>query len=213
MAAANGLTVSMTGRGSRARQAPGWLLERGRAAARRNMTSSFKAALSRLIRNPLAIVGAIGSLLVVLANANPAIDGASNLWRRWMHRHGGLETHWQGTWKSRDGWNFAFAMRLDVHEDESADGAIRWELVATPEGSFLANRVGSSATEYVTGRFDKADNVATVAGYKVSDPTLLALDSYKFQIKSDKVSFIGMSKHRGEWEAEAQGTVIVSEKD
>ncbi len=52
----------------------------------------------------------------------------------------------------------------------------------------------------------------TIKGYKVSDPTLLALDSYKFQIKSDQISFVGMSQHRGEWEAQAGGTVIVTEK-
>ena len=176
------------------------------------MTSSLKEKLLRALKSPVAIMGLIGSVLVVLANTAPAIDGAKNLWHRWAHQQAGLETNWQGTWKSRDGYNYAFAMQLDVREDDTAEGRIRWELVATPPNSHLANRIGDSATEYVLGRFDKVNNIATVAGYEVSDPTLIALDSYKFQIKNDKVSFIAMTKHRGEWEAEAQGSVIVTAK-
>jgi len=176
------------------------------------LTSSLKATLLRAVKSPLAIISVIGGVLVVLANAAPAIDGAKNLWQRWTLQQAGLETNWQGTWKSRNGYNFAFAMQLDVREDETAEGKIRWELVATPPNSHLANRIGDSATEYVSGRFDKANNVATVAGYDVTDSTLIALDSYKFQIKNDKVSFIAMTKHRGEWEAEAQGSVIVTAK-
>ncbi len=171
-----------------------------------------RSFFARLVRNPIAIIGGIGSILVVLANAGPAVDGVENLWHRWTRQSAHLETNWQGTWKSRDGFNFAFAMQLDVQADATAQGTIRWEMLATPKESFLANRVGDIATEYVSGTFDKAENVATVSGYKVSDPTLLALDSYKFQIKSDKTSFVGMSAHRGEWEAEASGTVIVTEK-
>jgi len=176
------------------------------------MTSSLKEKLLRALKSPVAIMGLIGSVLVVLANTAPAIDGAKNLWHRWAHQQAGLETNWQGTWKSRDGYNYAFAMQLDVREDDTAEGRIRWELVATPPNSHLANRIGDSATEYVSGRFDKVNNIATVAGHEVSDPTLIALDSYKFQIKNDKVSFIAMTKHRGEWEAEAQGSVIVTAK-
>lgn len=176
------------------------------------MLTFFRTTFSRLIRNPIAIIGAIGSVLVVLANAGPAVDGVANLWHRWTRQHAHLETHWQGTWKSRDGFNYAFAMQLDVQDNATAEGKIRWELVATPPNSHLVHRVGDSATEYVSGKYDKDDNVATISGYKVSDPTLIALDSYKFQIKSDKVSFVGMSKHRGEWEAEAGGSVIVTEK-
>jgi hypothetical protein len=176
------------------------------------MISFLKEKLLRALKSPVAIIGLIGSILVVLANAAPAIDGAKNLWQRLTLQQAGLETNWQGNWRSRDGYSYAFAIQLDVREDDTADGRIRWELVATPPNSHLANRIGDSATEYVSGRFDKANNIATVAGYKVSDPTLIALDAYKFQIKNDKVSFIAMTKHRGEWEAEAQGSVIVTTK-
>jgi hypothetical protein len=103
-------------------------------------------------------------------------------------------------------------MQLDVRDDGAADGQISWQLLATPPDSFLAPRTGDSAIEYVSGTYDRAKRVAVIAGNTVSDPTLLALDTYKFQIKPDNVTFVGMSKHRGQWEAEAGGTVIVTEK-
>lgn len=173
--------------------------------------SSTRSLLSRLIRNPVAIIGAIGSALVVLANAGPAIDGATNLWQRATQAPAQLETTWQGDWKSRDGYHYAFAMQLAVADNDEATGEINWQLVATPPNSHLAHRVGDSAVEYVSGRYDRAKRLATLSGYKVSDPGLLALDTYRFQIKSDNISFIGMTKHRGQWEAEAGGTVIVTE--
>jgi hypothetical protein len=103
-------------------------------------------------------------------------------------------------------------MKLDVGEDQKALGWISWELLATPTNSPLAPRIGDTAIEYVSGRFDRANNIATVAGYDISDATLIAKDTYKFQIKSDKISFVGMTKNHGDWAAEAQGTVIVTAK-
>ncbi len=173
--------------------------------------SSTRSLFSRLIRNPVAIIGAIGSALVVLANAGPAIDGATNLWQRATQAPAQLETTWQGDWKSRDGYHYVFAMQLSVADNDEATGEINWQLVATPPNSHLAHRIGDSGVEYVSGRFDRAKRLATLSGYKVSDPGLLALDTYRFQIKSDNISFIGMTKHRGQWEAEAGGTVIVTE--
>ena len=176
------------------------------------MTDAPRSWAAKIIRNPVAILGAIGSVFVMLANAGPALDGATNLWRRWTQPPPSLETNWQGSWKSRDGYTYSFAMQLDVQDNGTADGQISWELIATPPKSHLASRAGESATEFVSGNYDREHSIAAVAGYKVSDPTLIALDTYKFQIKPDKVSFVGMSKHRGQWEAEAGGTVIVTEK-
>jgi hypothetical protein len=176
------------------------------------MSSSVKETVLRALKSPIAIIGLVGSVLVVLANAAPAIDGAKVLWQRWTVPESGLETNWQGTWKSRSGYTYAFAMKLDVAEDQTAQGWISWELLATPPGSHLASRVGHTAIEYVSGRFDKANNVATVDGYEVSDPTLIARDTYKFQIKSDKISFVAMTKNHGDWAAQAQGSVIITGK-
>lgn len=103
-------------------------------------------------------------------------------------------------------------MQLEVRGDNSAAGQIKWQLVGAPAQSPLAPRIGATGTEFVSGRYDRAKGIASVAGYLVSDPTLLALDTYRFQIRSDKVSFVGMTRYRGDWEAEAGGTVIVTEK-
>jgi len=176
------------------------------------MTDIPRSWFAKLIRNPVAILGAVGSLFVVLANAGPAIDGSKNLWRRWAVPPSQLETNWQGSWKSREGFTFGFAMQLEVRDDGAADGQISWQMLETPPDSFLAPRTGDSAIEFVSGTYDRETRVAVISGHKVSDPTLLALDTYKFQIKPDNVSFVGMSKHRGEWEAQAGGTVIVTEK-
>ena len=176
------------------------------------MPTEQQSWTARFFKSPVAILGAVGSLFVVIANAGPALDGATNLWQRWTQKPAQLESTWQGSWKSRDGYTYDFAMQLDVHDDTVADGQISWQLIATPPDSHLTARVGDSATEFVSGAYDRAQGLATVAGYKVSDPTLIALDSYRFQLKPDHVSFVGMSKHRGEWEAEAGGTVIVTEK-
>ena len=171
-----------------------------------------KRFLARLIRSPVAIIGALGSLFVVLANAEGALDGATHLWHRWTAPASQLESTWQGDWTSRDGYHYGFAMQLTATETGDADGQISWQLKATPQGSHLEKRIGAVGVEFVKGSFDRTKGLASIAGYKVSDPNLLALDSYRFQIKPDQVSFVGMTKHRGEWEAQASGTVIVSEK-
>lgn len=171
-----------------------------------------KSWIARLVRNPIAIIGALGSLFVVLANAEGALVGARNLWHRFTANPAQLETTWQGDWKSRDGFHYGFAMQLDVAATGAADGRISWELKAAPASSPLAQRIGAIGLEYVRGRFDQEKGLAEITGYEVSDPTLLAVDSYKLQIKPDRITFVGMTKHRGEWEAQAGGTVIVSER-
>ena len=148
----------------------------------------------------------------ILANGERAYDEATTLWQRWTNAAPVLETIWQGTWKSKGGFTFDFALQLEVRGDNTAVGQIKWKLVATPAGSKLAPRVGETAIEYVNGRYDRTKSVASIAGYAVSDTTLLALDTYRLQVRADKLSFVGMTKYRGDWEAEASGTVIITEK-
>lgn len=151
-------------------------------------------------------------IVVVLANGERAFDGTRDLWLRWTKRAPILETTWQGTWKSKNGFTFDFAMQLEVHGDDSATGQIKWQLMETPPNSPLARRVGDKATEFVSGRYDRVNGIASISGYEVDDPMLLARDTYRLQIRADKVSFVGMTKYRGDWEAAAGGTVIVTEK-
>jgi hypothetical protein len=163
------------------------------------------------VRLTIGAVGAIGAVVALLANADPAIDGAKRLWARFTVSPVPLETVWQGDWSSRDGFHFSFAAKIDVAADDQAVGQITWQLTRTPPGSFLEPRIGSVAVEYVSGQYDREKKQMLVTGYDVSDPTLLARDTYRLQIKSDNLSFIGMTKHHGEWEAQTTGSVIVSE--
>ncbi len=176
------------------------------------MMSDPKTWLARVARNPLALLAGLGSIFVLLANWEQALDGASNLWQRSTGLQSRLESTWQGDWTSREGFLYGFAMQLDVEENDEATGEISWQLKTAPPESHLAGRVGDTGIEYVKGRFDRAKMLATISGYKVSDETLLALDNYKFQIKPDKITFVGMTKYRGAWEAQVGGAVIISDK-
>jgi hypothetical protein len=176
-------------------------------------SGSSRSWLARLVRNPVAIIGAVGSIFVVLANANGAIDGAESLWHRWTAQPTVLVTTWQGEWKSREGFRFGLAMELRVAPGGVADGEMSWQLLSAPAGHVLENRIGATGVEYVRGHFDRTTGIALIDGYRVSDPTLLGTDHYRFQIRPDKSTFIGMSKNYGRWEAQASGTVIVTETD
>jgi hypothetical protein len=171
-----------------------------------------RSAIGKTRTRLVAALAIVVPVLVALANAERAIDEASALWLRWTKAAPVLDSIWQGTWKSKGGFTFDFAMQLEVAGDNSANGQIKWQLVGAPPQSPLAPRIGSKGTEYVSGRYDRTNGIASIAGYSVSDPTLLALDTYRFQMRPDKVSFVGMTKYRGDWEAEASGTVIVTEK-
>jgi hypothetical protein len=171
-----------------------------------------RSSIGKTRNRVVAVLAVIVPIVVILANGGRAFDEVSSAWLRWTKAAPALETIWQGSWKSKGGFTFDFAMHLDVAGDDSATGQIKWQLVGAPVESPLAPRIGSKGTEFVSGRYDRINGIASIAGYAVSDPTLLALDTYRFQMKSDKVSFVGMTRYRGDWEAEASGTVIVTDK-
>jgi hypothetical protein len=187
--------------------------ETGRRAHRlrdKGMTTEAKGKWGP-IRLTAAAIGATGTVVALLANADPAIDGAKRLWARFTTSPTPLETVWQGDWSSRQGMHFSFSAEIDVAANNEATGQISWQLTGTPPGYFLEPRIGSVAIEYVSGEYDREKKQMVVTGYRVSDPTLLALDTYRLQIKPDNISFIGMTRNHGEWEAQTAGAVIVTE--
>jgi len=175
------------------------------------MSAEAKIRFWGPIRLTIAAVGAVGSVLALLANADPAIEGAKRIWARWTTEPVALETTWQGDWASRSGFRFAFAMQIAVAPDDQAEGTISWQLIQTPPDSFLADRIGSTATEYVRGSFDRDKKLMLVTGYDVSDTTLIETDAYKLQIEPDDRSFVGMTEDHGEWTAQTTGRVIITE--
>lgn len=176
------------------------------------MTTERKSRFWGPIRITIAAIGAAGSVLALLANADPAIEGAKRIWARWTTEPPALDTTWQGEWASRRGTRFTFAMQIGVTPKDEAEGRISWQLTATPPGYFLEDRIGSTAYEYVHGSFDREKKLMLVTGYEVSDPALIATDTYKLQIEPDGLSFTGMTADNDEtWAAQAKGTVIISE--
>jgi hypothetical protein len=160
----------------------------------------------------IAVIGLVGSLLALLANAD-AVLGA---WTRWTTKPTALETTWQGEWASPRGTRFTYAMEIAVTPEDQAEGVIRWQLAGTPPGYFLENRIGDTADEFVRGTFDREKRLMLVEGYAVSDPTLLVTDAYRLAVDKDGISFIGMTKDDGgnegdRWRAQTTGTVIISE--
>jgi hypothetical protein len=174
------------------------------------MTAEKKAGFWGPVRITIAAIGALGSVLALLANADPAIEGAKRLMGRWTAPPA-LETTWQGQWASSQGFRFTFAMKIDVTTKDEAEGQISWRLDATPPGSFLESRIGSTAFEYVHGTFDREKKLMQVEGLYVSDPTLIETDRYRLQVEKDGLSFIGMTEEHGEWSAQTVGSVIISE--
>jgi hypothetical protein len=176
------------------------------------MPADAKTTFWGPIRITIATIGAVGSLVALIANADPAIEGAKRLWTRWTTEPAALDTTWQGEWTSREGFLFTFAMQIAVTPDDEADGSISWQLNRAPPGNPLAERVGSTAIEYVRGSFDRGKKLMQVTGYEVSDPTLIETDAYKLQIEPDDRSFVGMTKNHGEWTAQTTGKVIIAEE-
>jgi hypothetical protein len=156
----------------------------------------------------LIFVTVSGTVLAGLASTGKGIEELKSLWANWTYKPPRLQTIWQGTWQDRDGYRFDFAMQLEVLENDSAKGRVSWKLIETPSGSIIARRIGSVASEFVSGTFDRKEGVAELSGNGVSDPTLLVTDHYIFRIHADKTSFIGKTKNHGDWEAQASGTVL-----
>ena len=176
------------------------------------MADLVKKTIGNAKGHPVAAALILGAIVLGgLANAGRAIEELGALWASWTSTPPRLESTWQGTWQTRRGYKFSFVMKLDVLEDGTADGSIRWHLLETPPDSHLADRIDSEGTEFVSGRYDRQSGVALLDGYQVDDPTLLALDSYQFRIEG--AEFVGMTRDNdGSWAAEAGGRVIVTER-
>jgi hypothetical protein len=169
-------------------------------------------ALARIRAHPVVATAVVLATIVGgVANAGVALEKMSGAWKKWTQSAPALETTWQGVWAMNDGHVFDFVMRLEISSSDSAEGEIRWHLRDTPPKSPIRNRINARAIEYVSGSYDRDARVVQVKGTKVSDPTLLALDDYKFQIRSDNVSFAAVTRAHGDsWDGAAEGRVIIA---
>jgi len=175
------------------------------------MPDLVKATLTRAKAHPVvAVVVVLATILVGLANAGTAIETVSTLWKKWTRPAPVLDTTWQGAWEEPDGHAFSFVMRLTILSNDTATGQIRWRLLQTPPSSIVKDRVNAEAIEFVSGTYNRDAHVVEVRGDRVSDPTLIGVDVYKFQILNDNVSFEAFTRASGDrWDGAARGRVIV----
>lgn len=167
---------------------------------------------SRARAHPVvAILVILSTILIGLANAGTAIETVTTLWKKWTQPAPTLDTTWQGAWDKPDGHSFAFVMRLTIFPNDSARGEIQWRLLQAPPYSLVEDRVNDEAIEFVSGSYNRNAHVLEVQGDRVSDPTLIAKDVYKFQILNDNVSFAAMTRGGpgGRWDAAARGRVLI----
>lgn len=124
-----------------------------------------------------------------------------------------LETKWEGTWQSARGSRFSFVMHLNIASNDTANGYILWRLLQVPPDSPLAARLNEPGTEFVRGSINRETGEVVLAGYKVDNPTLLALDRYRFFISSDGRNFRGLSQDTdGSWQTAINGIFSIVKK-
>lgn len=115
---------------------------------------------------------------------------------------------WSGRWSGGEGFVYDFEMELTVNGDE-VSGGITWTLKTAPASrEDVANRIGDSAVENVTGSYDASTGKLTLTGNSVSDATLIATDVYSIDISGDGDSFSGVTKgNEGSWTNPISGTL------
>lgn len=95
----------------------------------------------------------------------------------------GAEQRWRGEWASADGWNFGYVLHL-TRRGNAVAGYFEWTLRITPDPG-MASRVGNSAREYVRGTLDGRTCSVSLAGYRITDATLIGADQYALTIATD----------------------------
>lgn len=108
---------------------------------------------------------------------------------------------WFGDWASPTGAYLKFDLTLS---ESSGDvyGQIDWKLLRTTRPDKMS-KVGSTAIEYVRGRYDTASRLVTFAGYRKDDPNgmLVMLDQYRLTLSPDGRTLNGTAKW---WKVERQ---------
>jgi hypothetical protein len=108
---------------------------------------------------------------------------------------------WSGNWSSSSGAYLKFDLSLN-ESGGKADGQINWTLIRTTRPDKI-NKIGSTATEYVSGRFDPATRQVTLGGYRKDDPNnmLVMLDQYRLNLAADGRTLRGSARNGGKWNA------------
>lgn len=98
---------------------------------------------------------------------------------------------WAGDWNTENSYFTATANFTDKNGDVS--GRIVWTLQRTTKPEKLPN-IGTSAVEYVAGKFDSETKLLNLTGLRKDDPNnLVILDKYTLSLAEDNKTLIGKS--------------------
>lgn len=116
--------------------------------------------------------------------------------------HRALSSTWTGRWV---GGGFVFKARLflRVSRDDQAEGHIVWTVVSAPQHSTeYRKKIGFKGTEHIRGHYDPATNLLSIKGVRKDDPdNVIGLDTYRLVLTRDHDMLVGVSSHRGKWDA------------
>lgn len=99
-----------------------------------------------------------------------------------------LPSAWRGEWISDDGefrYSFVLSLIRSPQSDAFVEGSFEWTLEEAP-GPYQ-DRLGETAVEWVSGRPLGRSRMLILAGYAVSDSTLIAADAYRLVVSGDAI--------------------------
>lgn len=107
---------------------------------------------------------------------------------------------WKGEWSTTSGTLFDFELTLNQTGPSGLNGQIKWTMRRTARPD-KQDKVGVSATEYVTGSYEPSTGVVDLTGRSKDDPQgmLVMLDVYKLTISPDGQKLTGLARNGGKW--------------
>ncbi len=107
---------------------------------------------------------------------------------------------WTGDWSAPSGAYLGFDLTLNDTGSNNVSGQIDWTLRRTTRPEKMS-KIGMTAIEYVSGRFDPASSTVFLKGYRKDDPNnvLVMLDDYRLKLSTDGRRLDGQARNGGKW--------------
>ena len=106
---------------------------------------------------------------------------------------------WKGEWSNHEGFYFTFI--LDLAESDAGDitGEFIWKLIKSPRKDEQP-KLGLTAKEYITAKYDKDKRKLQIKGFKKEDPHLIiAIDNYDLSLTENGQILEGKTENHGTW--------------
>lgn len=109
---------------------------------------------------------------------------------------------WNGDWSSPSGAYLTIGLNLNDDGNGNVNGQINWTLRRSNRPDKM-NKIGLTATEYVSGHFDNATGTLSLRGYRKDDPNnvLVMVDTYRLRMSGDSRRLSGSARNGGNWNA------------